>query len=58
MFVLLLSSVGTGLCTECTISVSCTPALSLEIFIEMFAAVHLWKLLAEFVSVVLIRDCD
>ena len=39
-------------------SVSCSPALSLEIFIEMFAAVQLWKLLKEFVSVVLIRDCD
>ena len=58
MFVLLLSSVCTCLCTECTVHVSCSPALSHKIFLDMFAAVQLGKLLAEFVSVVLIRNCD
>ena len=58
MFVLLLSSVITCLCTDCTVDVSCSPALSRKIFLEMFAAVQLGKLLAEFVSVVLIRNCD
>ena len=59
MFVLLLSSVSTymfvyRLYSTCQLQ----SALSRKIFLDMFAAVHLEKLLAEFVSVVLIRNCD